>query len=166
MLRGDVLDVVKRYYATYQNWDGVVISLLDCRQMEPFAQATAKVMPQFCEAIKTKGVEGVQIYQPYSSQNGWKPEPFDMEGAMHHALDSASFAEWKSALNQILLYRNATSSWTSVFSGYDHCHLTDSTHYSAVSIFLPDEKYTPQGWNEEFRAFQWYKAAGWDKTGW
>lgn len=166
MMRGDVLEVVKQYYATYQSWDGVVISLLDCRKMEAFAQATAKVMPQFSETIKTNGVEGIQIYQPYSSQTEWKPEPFDMEGAMHHTLDSASFAEWKTALDQILLYKNATSSWTSVFSGYSHCHLTDPDHYAALSIFLPHEKYTPQGWNENFRAFQWYKAAGWDKTGW
>ena len=166
MMRGDVLEVVKQYYATYQSWDGVVISLLDCRKMEAFAQATAKVIPQFSETIKTNGVEGIQIYQPHSSQTEWKPEPFDMEGAMYHTLDSASFAEWKIALDQILLYKNATSSWTSVFSGYSHCHLTDPDHYAALSIFLPHEKYTPQGWNENFRAFQWYRAAGWDKTGW
>ncbi|MBQ2043838.1 MAG: hypothetical protein II261_03270, partial [Bacteroidaceae bacterium] len=74
MMRGDVLDVVKQYYATYQNWDGVVISLLDCRKMEAFAQATAKVMPQFSEAVSQDGgTEGIQIYQPYSSQTEWKP---------------------------------------------------------------------------------------------
>ena len=168
MMRGDVLEVVKQYYATYQkNEDGVVISLLDCRQMEAFAQATAKVMPQLSEAVSQDGgTEGIQIYQPYSSQTEWKPEPFDMEGAMFHTLDSDSFTEWKSALNQILLYKNATSSWTSVFSGYSHCHLTDPDHYAALSIFLPNEKYAPQGWNQKFRAFQWYRAAGWDKAGW
>ncbi|MBO5741194.1 MAG: hypothetical protein J6R54_04345, partial [Bacteroidaceae bacterium] len=144
MMRGDVLEVVKQYYATYQSWDGVVISLLDCRKMEAFAQATAKVMPQFSEVIKTNGVEGVQIYQPYSSQTEWKPEPFDMEGAMYHTLDSASFAEWKTALDQILLYKNATSSWTSVFSGYSHCHLTDPDHYAALSIFLPTRNTLPK----------------------
>ena len=85
---------------------------------------------------------------------------------MYHTLDSASFAEWNTALDQILLYKNATSSWTSVFSGHSHCHLTDPEHYSAFSIFLPNEKYASQGWNEKFHEFQWYKAAGWDKAGW
>lgn len=166
MMKGDVLSMVQRYYETYQFWEGVVISLVDCRKMESFAQATAKVMPAFYENLKNNGKEDIQIYYPYSSRAGWLPEPFDIEGAMYRNLDAASFAEWKTALNQVLLYRNATENWTSVFSGYRHCNLTDDTHYAAVSFFLPDEKYTPQGWNEKFRSFQWYKAAGWDKVGW
>ncbi len=166
MMKGDLMSVTQQYYSTNHDWGGVVISLADCRKMEQFAAKTAQILPQFYSGITEKGTDEVQIYRPFIAESGWAPEPFDAEGAMYHALDSATFAEWKAALDQVILYKNATASWTSVYPGYRHLHLTDTTHYAAFSMFLPNDKYAAQQWNEKFHTLQWYEAAGWEHVGW
>ena len=166
MMTGNVKEIVELYYQTYETWGGVIISLIECKELEQFAQSTANVLGQCYEQFRQTDADNIQIYYPYSSSSGWIPEPYDIEGLMHHTLDSASFAGWKKSLDKVVLYKNATRSWTTVFPGYNHCHLLDSEHYTAVSIFLPQEKYARQGWNEKLRSLQWYKAAGWDQLGW
>lgn len=166
MMKGNLTDVAQQYYSTYQYGAGVILSLIDCHQMEQLAQKTAQILPKFQEAIQENGTDDIQIYMPFTSESAWSPEPFDIEGAMYHTLDPADFAEWKKSLDQAILYKNATSSWASVYSGYEHCHLMDDTNYAAVSMFIPNAKYEEQKWNEKFHSLQWYEAAGWKQLGW
>ncbi len=166
MMKGDLTGITQQYYNTYHDWGGVVISLVDCRKMEQFAAKTAQVLPQFYAGITEKGTDEIQIYRPYIYESGWAPEPFDVEGAMYRALDSATFAEWKKALDQVIVCKKATPEWTTVYYGDEHCHLMDETNYAAVSMFIPNTKYEEQKWNEKFRSQQWYDAVGWKQLGW
>lgn len=162
MMKGKLEDIPLQYYQAYNNNGGVVVSLLDCSQMEQLAQATASVVEKFYTAILEKGTDAIQIYSPYSMYASWHPEPYDIKSAMHLALPEADYAQWEQTLQQAVRCQYTTESWTSVYPGYRHSNLTDEAYHTAVSMFIPDAKYANQNWNHKIKNLQWYKAAGWD----
>jgi len=160
---GNTAEIVNQYYEAYKNHVGVVLSAIDCSKLEDLANKTAQFVPILWTNKSELNTSGIQYYAPFVSSNGYRPEPFDMNSAMHKYLSEKDYLEWKTFLDAAVPVRKASSSWTSAFYS---AYLTDPDYYGGVSMFIPNSKYEEHEWNSQFQTTQWYVAAGWAQTGW
>ena len=165
MMRGDAVGVAEEYYQHYSQGSGVALSVVDCRQMDSLARATAPLVEALWAGKAQVSTEGVQRYNTFDNSLH-RPEAQDLRGMMHALLPDSAYCAWDSVLRRIVVWHKATPYWDSVYSGSEHHTLTDAEHYSGISMYVPEEKYEPYGWNDAFRHTSWYRTAGWDATGW
>ena len=163
---GDAVGIADKYYKYYENRNGVALSVVDCKQLENFAQESKPYIQKIWEDKKILKTSNIQTYAPFSDSHGWEPEPFDMRSAFHKFLDEDDYEAWEKALEQTVIYHKSTYSWSTVFSNGNHNRLIDAEHYSGLGMFIPSNKYDKYLWNYYFRQTDWYKAAGWESTGW
>lgn len=169
MMKGDAIGIAEEYYQYYKDSNGVALSVIDCLELEAFAQETATCLPSIYNGGGGNGIDltGVQNYMPFSSQSKWRPKGYDMKSFMHKHLSEDRFESWLKALNRTVPFQKATSFWDTIFFG-DHNKLIDPENYSGVSMFLPEEIYERLSfnWNLYFKNTSWYKAAGWNQIEW
>ncbi len=166
LLQGDAENVARAYYESYENGPGAAISAVDCRQLDNLGEVMKALVPKIWGGKKEIDTKGIQYYSPFGSSSRYRPEPYDIEGVMYHTLEAEDFTLWKEAWGKVNVFCAATDEWASVYGSDIYNHLIDREHYSGMSMFVPDEKYAPYQWMDKFREFRWYKAAGWDETGW
>ncbi len=168
LCKGDVQQMTELYYSAYTRGEGVTLSAINCLKLDSFALRTAPLIQKTWKDKASLSYSGIQYYGPFISERFWNPEPYDMRSAMHHLLSEEDFATWNEALQDIVIEQRATQYWTSVYCryGWYDNYLSDPDHYSGISMFIPQSKYENYGWNEAFQKSEWYKAAGWEETGW
>lgn len=164
MMQGDAIEIAEQYYQHYENGAGVALSVVDCSMIDSLAEITAPLIEEVWSRRKSIDTDNIQYYVPFESTN--KPDGQDIRGMLHSVLPDSTYQQWEKTLLQAIPWHKATNSWTTIFRGSKHCTLTDPDHYSGLSMFVPQEKYEPYGWNEAFRQTSWYQAARWDRTGW
>ena len=165
MMRGNATEIAEQYYQYFTDHLGVALSVVDCRQMDNLAIATAPLIERFWADRAEVDVLGVQRYHTFET-NAHNPEAQDIRGMMHKLLPDSIYEAWEQVLLRTVVWHKATYSWGSVYPGNEHHTLTDSEFYSGLSMFVPQEKYEPYGWNLAFHNTSWYWAAGWQQTGW
>ena len=164
LCQADGEKIIHEYFDEYDdNGEGVVLSLVDCKQLDALARKTAEFIPTLAENQRELETRDIQYYVPFLSSNSYRPSPFDISSAMHRHLDDTQYQEWKKYFDQAVPLRLATDSWTSIFYSPQ---ITDREHFGGLSMFIPHSKYDYYGWNRQFQETQWYKAAGWHLTGW
>lgn len=165
MMQGDAVGIAEEYFQYYSKGKGVALSVVDCHRMDSLAQFTAPLVDSLWRGRACVPTEGVQRYTTFDTSLH-RPEAQDIRGMMRSLLPDSLFLPWESMLLRTVVWHKATSYWDSVYSGYEHHNLTDPNHYSGLSMFVPQEKYEPYGWNTAFRQTSWYQDAGWSGTGW
>ena len=165
MMRGEATAVAEEYYRHYSGGRGVALSVVDCHRMDSLALLTAPLVDSLWAGKASVSCEGVQRYTTFDNSLH-RPEAQDIRGMMRALLPDSLFHPWESMLLRTVVWHKATPYWDSVYSGYEHRNLTDSAHYSGLSMFVPQQKYDSYGWNTAFRQTSWYQAAGWKGTGW
>lgn len=141
---------------------GLVISVSQSSEMENLARTMSSFIPVLYQDQKQYSLHGAQFY---CDINRWPVEYFDLGSAMNLLLASPS--DYEVFLRQLhLAYptRLFTPYWLSNYYNYDQGVITDAEHCACVSMFFPNSKYT--SYNARLQDYQWYEAAGWDKTGW
>lgn len=165
MMQGNAIDIAEQYYQYFADRQGVALSVVDCRQMDSLAIVTAPIVDSIWAGRSEADTRGVQRYHTFETSLH-RPEAQDIRGMMYQMLPDSIYQKWNQILQRTVVWHKATYSWDTVYKGNEHHTLTDSEHYSGLSMFVPQEKYEPYGWNEAFHNTSWYRAAGWQQTGW
>lgn len=167
---GNAKGIVEGYDASYPGtynsfyYPGVLLSCIDCTQLEPLAQATGQYLKPFYMGHTEPLADDFQPYCDISFETF--TSCFDMRTTMCRLLSSENYSAWMSAFNKAVPLHTLTSTntWFAI-----HCSnhvVKDPANYGGVSMFVPMEKYNACGWNEAFQQTSWYKAVGWQDTGW
>lgn len=153
--------ILQNYHDGYQDPYGAPMSAIRTEQLDSLAQATAhSLAPLFAE----RQCPDFKDIQQYKGRLG-STEAYDIQSAVYHLADSATYVQWNSVLNEVVPLRQPVSAWTTEQTPYK-AYLTDPQHFGGVSIHLPSDTYDTNGYNAFFHRYEWYKAAGWDATGW
>lgn len=170
LCKGDAKGVVEGYDSAYPGtyggyyYSGVLLSCIDCSQLEPLAEATGQFLtPFYMERTEPPS----QDYQFYCNVSYEKfTYCFDMRTTMHCLLSEEDYAAWMEAFDKAVPLRtlSSTNRWFAVHCNYSV--VKDPDNYGGVSMFVPMKKYNACGWNEDFKKISWYEATGWQATGW
>lgn len=163
---GDAKDIADSYFNFYEHSDGVALSVVNCKELDYLAQQSTPYIQKIWKDGISVNTSGIQFYGPYCDEFSWVPEPFDMRGTMHKFLSEEDYTTWNQALEQVLVFQKSTDDWSTSFEAGKHNRLTDRTYYCGLGMFIPSQKYSRHYWNAMFRDTEWYKAAGWEGTGW
>jgi hypothetical protein len=156
-------------------YSGVLLSCIDCSKLDDLAQATGQLLTPLYMGRKDLGTYGFQVYcDSYSRDRKSKyPYYFDMRTTMNRLLsyDEEAYVKWMEHYNQAVpLHIHSTPSYDGQVRWYaNFCTqsvILDPECYGGVSMFVPLTIYEGYGWNEDFQKTSWYKAAGWEATGW
>ena len=170
----DAYDPAKSY--AYGSW-GIAMSCLRTDGLETLAAVLRRHLPQSALAEKTSpDMNGVLFYQYYGSAQKYRPHAFDMAAALRHILPADAAEETVKALDDCLEWYGAGETIYVGRGSFSDYYLTmpeDRENYRAVSIFIPQTVYDDNAslceagnLNDAFRQTEWYRAAGFDRTGW
>lgn len=177
LCKGDAKGIVMGYSSGYPSgiYSGVLLSCIDCSKLDDLAQATGQLLTPLYMGRKDLGTYGFQVYcDSYSRDRKSKyPYYFDMRTTMNRLLsyDEEAYVKWMEHYNQAVPLRiHSTPSYDGQVRWYaNFCTqsvILDPECYGGVSMFVPLTIYEGYGWNEDFQKTSWYKAAGWEATGW
>lgn len=170
--QGDAMGIVRGYDsgypATYNGflYPGVLLSCIDCTRLEPFAEITGRLLtPYYMNRLEPTS-NGFQYYCNISIDRF--TYCFDMRTTMRRLLSDEDYMTWMTAFNEAipLHSHSSTDKWYANYCTYPI--ILDPDCFGGVSMFVPMEKYDRNGysWNADFQKTSWYKAAGWEQTGW
>lgn len=181
----DVKGIVRGYGSGYPGvydgffYSGVLLSCIDCSKLEELAEATGHFLTPFY-MNRTEQSPTARNFQAYC-YDVWASDRrhltqftccFDMRTTMYNLLSEDDYAAWMELYDEAVPLYTYTDppvgytypTWYAIFC--DNPKLLTPRCYGGVSMFVPLNIYDGYGWNEDFRNTSWYKAAGWDKTGW
>lgn len=163
----DAKKVVDAYCSDYQNKrDGVVLSMIDCSAMEQLAECSAQYIPKAFERVKGES-EKVFSYLPngYSiAPKYYYPDFSDANAAMKSTLAEDDYEHWRLFLERAVPYWATTGGWYSAV--HRKIYNVDKEVYCGVSMYVPREGEKNVFYNSDFATTEWYRVAGWSKTGW
>lgn len=148
---------------------GLIISVVKTAELENLAACTKEiVVPHFMNR-QTFHLNNVLHYYYYNSFYYYSiPHYFDALNAMQAILPTDELNRWKQQLQRTVCYKQASTQFLlgPYSSDYED---VDTASCGAISMFIPQTEYTRHekyDFNQQFRKTAWYKAAGWDETGW
>ncbi|MCF0177820.1 MAG: hypothetical protein HUJ90_04265 [Bacteroidales bacterium] len=133
------------YYAYHSNksYQNVTISLVDCTKLETLASV--------CNSIFGNNQSAMQQVDPYTVQPYFRNKKrwfYDMGDYISKFASAAEQAEFKSVLEQVMVYRDATPKFLEITINV----------YSGLSIYVPN--YSATNLNSYYRTLDWNKATG------
>ncbi|MBO4551365.1 MAG: hypothetical protein J5733_11600 [Bacteroidaceae bacterium] len=166
--RGIVNGYDSGYPGTYNYfyYPGVLLSCIDCTQLEALAQATGQFLIPFYMNRNEPLSKEFQSYCDISYEKF--TYCFDMRTTMCRLLSPDDYAAWMECFDKAVPLHtlSSTNKWFAFHCNDLNSIVKDPECYGGVSMFVPMEKYATCGWNEDFRKTSWYKATGWAQTGW
>lgn len=174
LCKGDAKGIVQGYDSGYPqqgtSYTGVLLSCIDCTQLEPLAQATGHFLTPFYMERSEQPTTGFQFYSTYIEKYTYC---FDMRTTMYRLLSPENYASWMELFDKAVPLHtlSSTHTWfapTVLESSSTNYQVTVQSPecYGGVSMFVPLNKYDDFGWNEDFKSTSWYAALGWALTGW
>lgn len=168
LCKGDVKGIVQGYDSGYplNVYSGVLLSCIDCTQLEALAEATGGLLTHFYMERDEPLTTNFQFYCDISFEKF--TYCFDMRTTMFCLLSAEQYAVWMEAFDKAVPLRtlSVTNRWFA--RNCDRAIVTNPECYGGVSMFVPMAKYDTAGcnWNTDFRNTSWYTATGWQATGW
>lgn len=157
----DVPAIAQHYHDYYTDPFGAVLSAIETSQLDTLAQITSRYLPQYYMNGEVPDLTGVQQYKGIMG----KTEVYGMKSAMYHILGEEDYQEWVKVFDKAVPIQLPVQMWYTK-NDLHTASLTDPEHYGGVAIFLPAQHYISNGYIDYWHRFDWYKAAGWDTTGW
>ncbi len=166
---GDVDGIVKGYDSGYPGtyngytYPGVLLSLIDCTQLEPLAIETGRLLTPLFSTRTSPSTDGFQAYCDYLTKYTYY---FDMRTTMRRLLSAEDYDAWMELYDKAVPLRTVSSTKRWFANLCKQPTVWDVDCYGGVSMFVPLDKYETYGWNADFQKTSWYQAAGWEQTGW
>lgn len=163
---GDPVGLARAYHAYYPNnhdwpYGGVLISAIRTDGLDQLARATRRVVPSLFGNRTEVSTDG---FQWYISEYASFTYCYDMMTTFYRLLPEDEFAQWRTAFDEAVPCRLTTTRWHANWCS--DTAVRDTAHCGAISMFVPNSKDDKAGWAQALHQMQWYKAAGWDETGW
>jgi hypothetical protein len=163
----EIADVYFKYYSNSSY--GSVLSVVDCTQMDAFAQYMRGVISKYRECLLSMSYDNILNYFPpydnYSSNGLGVTDFYDIRGLMLRLLPEEEYAEWNEWCNRLLVKQLYASFWYSnlPYSSYGgRTYLVDEIQCSGMSMFVPLSKYDADTWNYNAA----YLETAWGKDVW
>lgn len=175
LCNGDVFSIVENYdnYYPIGSYKGVLLSALDCSKLDNFSTTTGMYIEKAFSDRQTISPLLAQEIQKYSTLFSYYTYCYDMNSAMSKILPPEDYESWINSFNEVVPLRKPNiGSWTTSFniktSSYicNNPNIYDLEHFGGISMYFPKDDYEGNIMNTELQHYQWYKAVGWDKTGW
>ena len=178
LCKSDVQGIVRGYDSDYPSWhdnfyySGVLLSCIDCTKLEALAEETGRLLTPFYMGRTQKDPYeyNFQFFCDYFLWDKTSKYPlyFDMRTTMYRLLPAEDYAVWKETFKEAVPLQtlSSTKRWYANFCSSANSEVQDTNCYGGVSMHVPLNIYDGWGWNENFQQTSWYKAAGWEKTGW
>ena len=166
LCKGYAMGIVNGYASGYPLgiYSGVLLSCIDCAQIEPLAQLTGQLLTPLFTGRSEQPTDG---FQAYCNNLTKYTHYYDMRTTMRRLLNEDDYTAWLELFDKAVPLRTLTSTRSWYSSGLCNLpYVIDPECYGGVSMFIPSEAYATYGWNEDFRKTSWYDALGWDETGW
>ena len=168
----DANEVIYQYYehySTYPEGYGVVLSAVDCSYIEDLLRINSEMITKYIHAENEEmDLSNIQKYvlKHNDKKNSihFRPAYHDMNAYMKNILSENDYIRWKAVFDKTVPYRYTTSHWLSKLEYGERRLSVDIANYGGLSCFIPSSIYP--NLNEAFRATSWYKASGWQQTGW
>lgn len=163
-----VADIMYAYKLDYDNDpDGVVLSAVNAHAMQELADCTKQYVLKYFGKENSNSYAGLFAYLPGGSYSSSKAYPayFDMNSAMKYFLDEDDYASWKIVFDKavpLLMVSNSKQ----VYSVIKGEIAIDMNGCGGVSMYIPQDEWYTESFNNDFRATEWYSSAGWDEAGW
>lgn len=139
------------YYKTYKdglkvdsyNSYGVLISSIDCSQLQNLAAATADIVSKHSDELQNMDYSKVQNYLDYEGcrYRGRFPDFYDMNGIMMKLLPEDEYREWKTSFDSAVIYANTTGYWITNYP-WVNTQNVDRSQFGGVSMYVPLKKYS------------------------
>lgn len=160
----DIIDLYLKGYET--EFAGAVLSAVRPAASVQLADATAYYVEKYFNSGKNREYDDVFAYLPGGKYSASKPYPsyFDMNSVMLKYLTADEYAQWRKALDSVVVFSASSPRWYSAVCGrtlgyniFEGC---------GMSMYMPQNSFLSQDFNESFRTTEWYDAAGWSSAGW
>jgi hypothetical protein len=166
------IEIARAYFEDYEalydptvsttnlNWTGgVCIGVAKSDAFEALATATAQVLPQYISAESAPTYASVMCYDGTRSNKYYH----DFKDFIYQQIgeDNAVYQEWLKAFDEAVVYWGTTPT---LYSEWGSKKITMSEEAGGLSIFIP--RLVKSDVLPYFHDTQWYKAAGWNQTGW
>ena len=142
------------------NWTGgVSIGAIKLNELEKLGSETAKTISSHIKNKETIDTEGIYNFDQREATLYYHDFKEFMEKLTNK---NSEYTAWKSQFDKAMVY------WASTpanFSGVHHAMFDIDSNVGGVSVYIP-HKFQVLSVNNYFHTIAWYKAAGWDKTGW
>ena len=183
LFAADPADIVDTYVADvaddslrlhYDDF-GLVLSAVRTDRLEALAEALRDALPQ--SALADSGdvdMTGVLNYQAYAEKYYYRPHNFDALQALRRVLAPADTARVFAALEAAVVRHAGTQRfWIGPYA-WDMQEVPVKTDdFRGLSLFIPQNRYSRNArqtvhgdLNAAFRQTEWYRAAGFEATGW
>lgn len=139
------------YYKTYKDgvkagWTdsyGVLISSIDCSQLQNFAAATSDILAKHRDELLNMDYSNVQNYFDYDNcrPKAKFPDFYDMNGIMMKLLPEDEYRRWKTSFDSAVIYANTTGFWLTIYP-WVNTQNVDCSQFGGVSMYVPLEKYS------------------------
>ena len=134
--------------------------------MEQLAECSAQYIPKAFERVKGES-EKVFSYLPngYSiAPKYYYPDFSDANAFMKSTLAEDDYEHWRLFLERAVPYWATTGGWYSAV--HRKIYNVDKEVCCGVSMYVPREGEKNVFYNTDFATTEWYRVAGWSKTGW
>lgn len=177
----DPSDIARTYLRDVQDpsYDdpgfGLSISSIRTDRLQALADALKEALPHSSlMGRQSPDFSNVLNYQAYLAQYYFRPHNYDARQALRTILPEEYFQRVNEALNEAVAFHGATDRfWIGPGMWSMQSMPVETDDYRSVSLFVPQTVYTTNApfsvhgdLNEAFRSTEWYRAAGWDVTGW
>lgn len=165
---GNAKGIIDGYNSGYplSPYPGVLLSSIDCAQLEALAKETGRLLTPF---YMEKKEQLTTYFQSYCDKS-WQKYTycFDMCTTMYNLLSEDDYAVWLELFDKAVPIRTlpSTNQWYAANCIQTYPTVKLPKCYGGVSMFVPISNYDSYGWNEDFKDTSWYTATGWSVTGW
>ena len=158
----DVNAVISSYQKNYKenhSWFGILLSAIDCQEIEEFAQIHKEMMHKYCERPKEVDLNGVQNYFIFDD---WKsmsdlPDQYDIKGLMQRIItNEEDYIQWETSLNRLIPHSCHDNTWYTIYTS--NTQEVDAKQYSGLSMYLEQEKYSGHYYYDGYHQTGWAKA--------
>lgn len=167
------------YYSENENkFYGTVISSIRTEALPQLASTVRNILPSLANTTDngttTWNMDEALNYHDYNAYNYYRPHFYDLYSAFEAmGADMAQLKELRGAIDQAVTFYGANKKFWIGPSYFDFQTMPEAAEYCGVAAFIPQQIYTDNAANSAygdlniaFRKTEWYRAAGWDATGW
>lgn len=156
--------IVETYYECYRddNLYGVLLSAVDCHQLERVAQICKTYIQPHKEDLINLDYSSVLNYFWWDSYFMYNyPDFYDMQGVMRAVLTETEYFLWHAEFQKLFVAQVHTDRWYSAFNRSSQNHV-DADQYSGISMHIPLYKYAGR---DKWFAPAYYET-DWARTVW